>query len=96
MFAFVLSCVGSCLATGWSLVQGVLPTVYMCKIMEPHKEEAKAQYGLQHHIRRRNHESNFKVHMILIILLLLAQQIRVFRRRWSLTLYTDLNHCSCL
>jgi hypothetical protein len=56
MFAFivfVLSCVGSRLATGWSLVQGVLPIVYKCKITEPHKEEAKARYGLQRHIRRR-------------------------------------------
>jgi hypothetical protein len=42
---FVLSCVGSSLATGWSLVQGVLPTVYKCKITEPHNE-AKAWYGL--------------------------------------------------
>jgi hypothetical protein len=56
MFAFiqfVLSCVGSGLATGRSLVQGVLPTVYMCKIMESHKEEAKARYGLQRRLRRR-------------------------------------------
>jgi hypothetical protein len=30
---FVLSCLGSDLATGWSLVQGVLPTV--CKICIP-------------------------------------------------------------
>jgi hypothetical protein len=29
-------------------------TVYKCKITEPHKEEAKARYGLQRHIRRRN------------------------------------------
>jgi hypothetical protein len=56
---FVLSCVGSSLATlsmlatGWSLVQRVLPTVYKCKITEPHKEEAKARYGLQRHIKRR-------------------------------------------
>jgi hypothetical protein len=50
---FMLSCVGSGLATGWSLVQGVLPTVYKCMITEPHKEEAKAWYGLQRHIRRR-------------------------------------------
>jgi hypothetical protein len=50
---FVLFCVGSGLATGWSLVQGVLPIVYKCKITEPHKEEAKARYGLQRHIRRR-------------------------------------------
>jgi hypothetical protein len=50
---FVLSCVSSGLATGWSLAQGVLPIVYKCKIMEPHKEEAKARYGLQRHIRRR-------------------------------------------
>jgi hypothetical protein len=50
---FVLSCAGSGLATGWSLVQGVLPIVYKCKITEPHKEEAKARYGLERHIRRR-------------------------------------------
>jgi hypothetical protein len=50
---FVLSCVGGGLATGWSLVQGVLPFVYKCKITEPHKEEAKARNGLQSHIRRR-------------------------------------------
>jgi hypothetical protein len=25
----------------------------MCKIKEPHKEEAKARYGLERHIRRR-------------------------------------------
>jgi hypothetical protein len=43
---FVLSCVGSGLATGWLLV-------YKCKIMEPHKEEAKARNGLERHIRRR-------------------------------------------
>jgi hypothetical protein len=48
---FVLSCASSGLATGWSLVQGALPTVYKCKITEPHKEEAKARYGLQRHIR---------------------------------------------
>jgi hypothetical protein len=55
----VLSCVGSGLATGRSLVQGVLSTVYKCKITEPHKEEAKARYGLESHIRirrRRMHE----------------------------------------
>jgi hypothetical protein len=48
---FVLSCVSSGLATGWSLVQGVLPIVYTrkCKITEPHKEEAKARYGLERH-----------------------------------------------
>jgi hypothetical protein len=50
---FVLSCVSRGLATGWSLVQAVLPTVYNCKITEPHEEEAKAPYGLQRHIRRR-------------------------------------------
>jgi hypothetical protein len=58
---FVLSCVGSGLAMGWSLVQGVLPTVFKCKIAEPHKEEAKARYGLQRHIRRRREEGDFKV-----------------------------------
>jgi hypothetical protein len=47
---FVFSCVSSGLATGWSLVQGVLPIVYKCKITEPHKEEAKAGYGLERHI----------------------------------------------
>jgi hypothetical protein len=31
---FVLSCVSSGLATGWSLVQGVLPVVYKCKRAE--------------------------------------------------------------
>jgi hypothetical protein len=50
---FVLSSVGSGLATGWSLVQGVPPIVYKCKIMEPHNEEAKARYGLERHWRRR-------------------------------------------
>jgi hypothetical protein len=50
---FVLSCAGSGLATVWSLVQGVLPTVYKCKITEPHKEGAKARNGLQRHIGRR-------------------------------------------
>jgi hypothetical protein len=50
---FVLSCVGSGLATGLSLVQGVLPTVYKCKITESHKEEAKARYGLDRRMRRR-------------------------------------------
>jgi hypothetical protein len=50
---FVLSRVSSGLATGWSLVQGVLPTVYQCKITEPHKEEAKARNGLERHVRRR-------------------------------------------
>jgi hypothetical protein len=49
---FVLSSVGSGLATGGSLVQGVLPTVYKCKITEPHKEEAKARNGPERHIRR--------------------------------------------
>jgi hypothetical protein len=48
---FVLSCVSSGLATGWSLVQGDLPTVSKCKITEPHKEEAKARYALKRHIR---------------------------------------------
>jgi hypothetical protein len=50
---FVLSCVSSGLATGWSLVQGALPTVYKCKITEPLKEEAKARYGLERPTRRR-------------------------------------------
>jgi hypothetical protein len=61
MFAFILSVlsrVGSGLATGWSLVQGILPTVYKCKITEPHKEEVKARYGLERHIRRRRRQSN--------------------------------------
>jgi hypothetical protein len=41
-----------------SPVQGVLPTFYKCKIKEPHKEEAKARYGLERHIRRRTLNSN--------------------------------------
>jgi hypothetical protein len=49
---FVVSCVGSGLATGGSLVQGVLPIVYKYKITEPHKEEAKARYGLQRHTKK--------------------------------------------
>jgi hypothetical protein len=54
---FVLSCVVSGLATGWSLVQGVLSAVYKCKITEPHKEEAKARHGLERHIRRRRRKT---------------------------------------
>jgi hypothetical protein len=42
---FVLSCVGSSLATGWSLVQGVLPTVYKCKITEPHNRRPRPDMG---------------------------------------------------
>jgi hypothetical protein len=38
---FVLSCVSSGLATGLSLVQGVLPTVYKCKITEPRKRRPR-------------------------------------------------------
>jgi hypothetical protein len=51
---FMLSCVGSGPATGWSPVQGVLPIV--CKIKEPHKEEAKARYGLQRHWKKKNNK----------------------------------------
>jgi hypothetical protein len=40
---FVLSYVGSVLATGWSPVQGVLPTVYKIKKL---KEAARTQTGL--------------------------------------------------
>jgi hypothetical protein len=42
---FVLSCVGSGLATGSSLVQGVLPVVYKCKIKEPHKRRPRPGMG---------------------------------------------------
>jgi hypothetical protein len=42
---FVLSCVSSGLATGWSLVQGVLPIVYNCKIMEPRKRRPRPDMG---------------------------------------------------
>jgi hypothetical protein len=42
---FVLSCIGSGLATGWSLVQGVLPIVYNCKIKEPHKRRPRPYMG---------------------------------------------------
>jgi hypothetical protein len=38
---FLLSCAGSGLATGWSLVQGVLQIVYKCKIKEPHKRRPR-------------------------------------------------------
>jgi hypothetical protein len=37
---FVLSCVSSSLATGWSLVQGVLPIVYKCEAVYAHCEDA--------------------------------------------------------
>jgi hypothetical protein len=43
--SYMLNMITSGLATGWWLVQGVLPIVYKCKITEPHKEEAKARYG---------------------------------------------------
>jgi hypothetical protein len=46
---FVLSCVGSGLATGWSLVQGVLPIVYKCKIKEPHKRRPRPDMGCKRH-----------------------------------------------
>jgi hypothetical protein len=42
---FMLSCVGSDLATGWSLVQGVLPTVYKCKITKPRKRRPRPDMG---------------------------------------------------
>jgi hypothetical protein len=41
MGPFVLSCASNGLATGWSLVQGVLPTVCKCKIKEPHKRRPR-------------------------------------------------------
>jgi hypothetical protein len=46
---FVLSCVGSGLTTGWSLVQGVLPTVYKCKIKEAHKRRPRPDMGCKRH-----------------------------------------------
>jgi hypothetical protein len=61
---FVLSCVGSGLETGWSLVQEVLPIVYTCKITEPHNVEARARYGLQRHIRRRRRRRNIQMQLI--------------------------------
>jgi hypothetical protein len=51
-----LFCLCCGLATGWSLVQGVLPTVYKCKITEPHTEEAEARYGRERHWRRGEEE----------------------------------------
>jgi hypothetical protein len=42
---FVLSCVSSGLATGLSLVQGVLPIVCKCKITEPHKRRPRPDMG---------------------------------------------------
>jgi hypothetical protein len=42
---FVLSCVGSGLATGWLFVQGVLPIVCKCKITEPHKRRPRPDMG---------------------------------------------------
>jgi hypothetical protein len=46
---FVLSCVSSGLATGWSPVQEVLPTVYKCKIKEPHKRRPRPDMGCKRH-----------------------------------------------
>jgi hypothetical protein len=40
-YVFALSCVGSGLATGWSLVQGVLPVVHKCEIKKPHKRRPR-------------------------------------------------------
>jgi hypothetical protein len=47
---FVLSCVSSGLATGWWLVQGVLPTVYKCKIKEPRKRKFRLDMGCKRHL----------------------------------------------
>jgi hypothetical protein len=47
---FVLSCVGSGLATVWSLVQGFLPTVYKCKIKKPHKKRPRPVMGCKRHL----------------------------------------------
>jgi hypothetical protein len=44
-FVFVLSCVGSGLATGWSPVQGILPIVHKCKIKNPHKRRPRPDMG---------------------------------------------------
>jgi hypothetical protein len=46
---FVLSCVSSGLATGWSPIQGVLPTVYKCKVTEPRKRRPRPEMGCKHH-----------------------------------------------
>jgi hypothetical protein len=86
---FVLSCVGSGLATEWSLVQGVLLFVYKCKITEPHKEEAKARYGLERHIRRRRRSKTkvrWRSNYILINRLFIAKlhwRIKCLCRNWT-------------
>jgi hypothetical protein len=46
---FVLPCVSIGLATGWSLVQGVIPTVYKCKIKEPRKRRPRPDMGCKRH-----------------------------------------------
>jgi hypothetical protein len=46
---FVLSCVSSGLATGWSPAQGVLPTVYKCKIKKPRKRRTRPDMGCKRH-----------------------------------------------
>jgi hypothetical protein len=57
---FVLSCVSSGLATGWSLVQGVLPIVYKCKITEPHKRRPRLYMGCSAIGRRRRGNNRTK------------------------------------
>jgi hypothetical protein len=52
-FVFVLSSVSSCLATGPSFVQAVLPAVYKCKIKEPHKRGPRPDMGCSAIGRRR-------------------------------------------
>jgi hypothetical protein len=46
VYSVFVFCVGSGLATGSSLVQGVLPIVYKCKITEPHKRRPRLDMGL--------------------------------------------------
>jgi hypothetical protein len=46
---FVLSCVSSGLATGWSPVQGVLQTVSKSKIKESHKRRPRPDVGCKRH-----------------------------------------------
>jgi hypothetical protein len=58
---FVLSCVGSGLATGLSLVQGVLPTVYKCKITEPRKRRPRPDLAVAPRKKKKKNKKCLRV-----------------------------------
>jgi hypothetical protein len=58
----VLSCVSSGLATGLSLIQGVLPIVYKCKITEPHKRRPRPDRAGAP-LNNNNNNNNNNIHV---------------------------------